>query len=127
MSTAAPWLSVAEAARRLGVDRHSLYDAVNRGEVPHRRVGRSVRIPLTWIEGTDLARAWAESEDHAFLNGRTAPDVERFAAELAAAVAVELARLLGEAAARATAPAEAGTVLDLLTHDDKKVTRDGTG
>jgi excisionase family DNA binding protein len=113
-------LPVAEAARRLDVDRHTLYDAAARGEVPARRVGRSVRVPRAWVEGTDLARAWAESEDHAFLNGGTAADRERFAAELATAVARELARLLGEALARATAPGEPGTVLDLIARDDEE-------
>jgi excisionase family DNA binding protein len=103
--SATGWVSVVDAARRLGVDRHTLYDAAARGEIPARRVGRSVRVPLSWVDGADL------DVD----TGRTTPDVERVAAQFARAVAVELGRLLGEAAARATAPKpEPGTVLNLF-------------
>jgi excisionase family DNA binding protein len=96
------WISVAEAARRLGVDRHTLHDAIGRGEIEYRQVGRSVRVP-----------AWLVDEQ---APERTTPDVD----ELARAVAVELGRLIGQALARATVPDESRTVLDLLARDDKE-------
>jgi excisionase family DNA binding protein len=37
-------LTVDEAAEVLRVGRTQLYDAIGRGEVPHRRVGRSIRL-----------------------------------------------------------------------------------
>ena len=37
-------LTVAEAARFLRVGRNQLYDAIGRGDVPHRRLGRSIRL-----------------------------------------------------------------------------------
>jgi len=46
-------LSLVEGA----LSRGALYAAINRGEVPHRRVGRKVLIPrrrfLAWLEGAD--------------------------------------------------------------------------
>jgi excisionase family DNA binding protein len=40
-------LTVPEAARRLGVGRNTLYNAVKRKEVPHIRIGRRVLIPTS--------------------------------------------------------------------------------
>ncbi len=37
-------LTVAEGARFLRIGRNQLYDAIGRGEVPHLRVGRSIRL-----------------------------------------------------------------------------------
>jgi excisionase family DNA binding protein len=46
-------LSLVEGA----LSRASLYAAISRNEIPHRRVGRKVLIPrrrfLAWLEGTD--------------------------------------------------------------------------
>jgi excisionase family DNA binding protein len=117
--SATVWVSVAEAARRLRVDQHTLYDAAARGEVPARRVGRSVRVPTWWIDGADL---------NADTGHTTAPDTERVAAQFARAVATELVRLIGEAATRATAPEpQPGTVLDLAARDDNGGRHERTG
>jgi hypothetical protein len=85
-----------------------------------------VLVDRAWADGTDVARAFSDSVDATFTNGHSAPDVEHFAAEFARAVAVELARLLGEAAERATAPDEVRTVLDPLARDDKEGRRERT-
>jgi len=48
-------LTVPEAARILRIGPNQLYNAIGRGEVPHRRVGRSIRLSraaiLRWLEG----------------------------------------------------------------------------
>lgn len=48
-------LTVAEGAALLRVGRNALYDAIGRGEVPHRRIGKSIRLSraalLRWLEG----------------------------------------------------------------------------
>ena len=49
--------SVDEAARLLGLGRSSMYELVNRGELPVVRVGRRILIPtasLAAFLGTDL-------------------------------------------------------------------------
>ncbi len=47
-------LTVAEAARLLRVGRNTLYEAIGRGEVPHRRVGRKILLSRTalvrWLD-----------------------------------------------------------------------------
>jgi excisionase family DNA binding protein len=48
------WLSVAEAAERLGCHPRTVYDGVQDGTVPGRRVGRRVLIPRWWLDGDDL-------------------------------------------------------------------------
>ena len=37
-------ITVAEAARLLRVGRNALYDAIGRGEIPHLRVGKLIRL-----------------------------------------------------------------------------------
>ena len=37
-------LKVAEAAKLLRIGRNQLYDAIARGEVPHFRVGKNIRL-----------------------------------------------------------------------------------
>ena len=48
-------LTVDQAARLLRVGRNQLYEAIGRGEIPHRRIGRSIRLSrlaLThWLQG----------------------------------------------------------------------------
>lgn len=48
-------LDVPGAARLLGIGRNALYDAIGRGEVPHRRIGKSIRLSraalLAWLGG----------------------------------------------------------------------------
>ncbi|MBX3159613.1 MAG: helix-turn-helix domain-containing protein [Deltaproteobacteria bacterium] len=48
-------LTVEQGAALLRVGRNQLYDAIGRGEVPHRRIGRSIRLSraalLRWLDG----------------------------------------------------------------------------
>lgn len=37
-------LTVEEAASFLRIGRNALYDAIGRGEVPHRRIGKTIRL-----------------------------------------------------------------------------------
>lgn len=45
-------LRVGEAAEAMGISRSSLYQAINRGEIPVIRItgSRSARIPKVWLE-----------------------------------------------------------------------------
>jgi len=46
------WYSVDEAAAGLGVNRKTLYESIQRGEVPGAvRLGRIFRIPGNWLKG----------------------------------------------------------------------------
>ncbi len=49
-------MDVAEGAQFLGVGRNQLYDANGRGEVPHRKIGRSIRLSRAglkrWLDGS---------------------------------------------------------------------------
>lgn len=57
-------LSADAAAALLGVSRWTLYEAANRHELPHRRLGRrmlfSRRALLLWLEGASLRGAGKE-------------------------------------------------------------------
>lgn len=48
-------LTVEEAAALLRIGRNQAYDAIGRGEIPHRRIGKSIRLSrvvlLRWLEG----------------------------------------------------------------------------
>jgi excisionase family DNA binding protein len=50
------WYPPSEAARRLKVNVETIYDGCTSGSVPHRRVGRALRIPAWWVNGDDLER-----------------------------------------------------------------------
>ena len=43
-------VSVAEAARMLGIGRNLAYEAVRRGEIPVIRVGKRLLVPLPALE-----------------------------------------------------------------------------
>lgn len=49
-------LTVEEAARFLRVGKNHLYNEIGRGRIPHRRVGRVIRLSrsalVLWLEGT---------------------------------------------------------------------------
>lgn len=51
-------LTVAEAAKLLRIGRNTLYDAIGRGEVPHRRFGKTIRLSrsalMVWIGSCSL-------------------------------------------------------------------------
>jgi excisionase family DNA binding protein len=53
--TAPEVLTVEDVAELLGLGRNTVYDAANRGEIPHRRVGRrlifSRSAVLEWLAG----------------------------------------------------------------------------
>ncbi len=52
-------ISVEEAAALLGLGRSAAYEAARRGEIPTRRLGRRVLVPvpalLEWLGATDAA------------------------------------------------------------------------
>ena len=54
-------LTAREAALLLRLSRDSLYAAANRGDIPHRRVGRRMlfsRVALmAWLQGSSIAVA----------------------------------------------------------------------
>ena len=55
--------TVPKAARFLSVSRNTLYALVNSGNVPHRKIGRSVRISWDWLYSqSDFSSAIHESE-----------------------------------------------------------------
>lgn len=53
-------LTVSEAAQMCGYSRSFLYEAVNRGEIPTIRLGRTCRIPAAWL------RRWIEEQTAAW-------------------------------------------------------------
>ena len=104
----AEWISVTEAAHRLGADRHTLYDGAAHGEIPARRIGRSVRVPAWWVDA-----GGPDGNGH-----HTTPDAEQFAAEVTARVLAALAEAF-TSAARGTAPvAHTEAVLDFARDDE---------
>ncbi len=50
----AEWQTPREAAERLGVGYRTVLDGCARDEIPHRRIGRALRVPSWWIDGADL-------------------------------------------------------------------------
>lgn len=49
-------LTVTEAASALGIGRTVAYDLIRRGEIPHVRIGRSIRIPRASLDSWLAAR-----------------------------------------------------------------------
>jgi excisionase family DNA binding protein len=43
-------LKVPEAAKRLGISRNSLYEAIKRKEIPVIRIGQAIRISTRWLD-----------------------------------------------------------------------------
>jgi excisionase family DNA binding protein len=66
------WLTVAEAAARLGCHTRTIYDGVAAATIPHRRVGRAIRLPAWWADGADLEHATAPGAEPG-----TATDLDR--------------------------------------------------
>lgn len=50
-------ISVAEAAKRVGLGRTTVYQLIDAGKFPHKRIGRALRVPVKALE------QWAESQD----------------------------------------------------------------
>jgi excisionase family DNA binding protein len=44
------WLSVQEFYQYVGIGRSAAYELLRRGEIPHRKFGRSVRVPKTALQ-----------------------------------------------------------------------------
>src|ERR1051326_9089723 len=55
VNVASEVLNVDQVAELLGLGRNTVYDAANRGEIPHRRVGRRLIFSRTavmeWLQG----------------------------------------------------------------------------
>ena len=64
-----PTLTVDAAAKILGLDRKTVYAAINSGELPCLRVGRRILIPTAWL----AARISPDSAGVAFLTGFRSP------------------------------------------------------
>ncbi|MEW6917979.1 helix-turn-helix domain-containing protein [Trueperella pyogenes] len=52
MTTTASYLSVEETANALGVSPWLIYQQIARQEIPHKRIGRLIRIPAAYINIT---------------------------------------------------------------------------
>lgn len=54
-------LSVREAAGHLGIGRNRVYELIARGELPHLKIGRTIRIPsqplAEWISARTEGRS----------------------------------------------------------------------
>lgn len=50
-------ITVAEAARRLGLGRTKVYQLIDAGKFPHKRIGRVLRVPVKALE------QWAEDQE----------------------------------------------------------------
>lgn len=57
-------LTVEEAAARLGIGRNAAYDAVNRGDIPHIRIGRRIVIPKAALDRLMQYGTTTEGADH---------------------------------------------------------------
>jgi len=55
-ATQTPWLNVKQAAEYLGVSASFVKQRVSRNEIPHRHLGRAVRIHVDELD------AWADSK-----------------------------------------------------------------
>jgi excisionase family DNA binding protein len=43
-------ITVREAAERINLSRDTVYDLIARGEIPSKRVGRALRVPVKALE-----------------------------------------------------------------------------
>ena len=58
-------LKPSEAAELLGIGRTKIYELIRANLIPHRRVGKSIRVPVTAL------KAWAERPEKAEQRGRS--------------------------------------------------------
>lgn len=56
-------LRISEAAEVLGISRSHLYAAIQRGDVPVIRIGRTARIPAAWLNRwvNEQVAAWEDA------------------------------------------------------------------
>jgi len=45
-----PTLSPVEVAKILGIGKNAVYESVKRAEIPSVGLGRTIRIPTTWVK-----------------------------------------------------------------------------
>lgn len=62
-----PTLTVDAVAVILGLDRKTVYAAINSGELPSLRVGRRILVPTSWL----AARITPDSDDDPFTGPRS--------------------------------------------------------
>lgn len=62
-----PTLTVDAVAEILGVDRKTVYAAINSGELPSLRVGRRILVPTSWL----AARITPDADDDLFTGPRS--------------------------------------------------------
>ena len=71
MESSVPLLTVAEAAELLRVHPNHVYELIRRGELPHVRLGRVIRLPRhrlhQWIEGQCSASEGGRDDGPALL------------------------------------------------------------
>jgi excisionase family DNA binding protein len=64
VSAAGDVLTVDEAADFLRIGRNTLYDLIGRGQIPHRRLGKQIRLSraalVAWLGGCSLQVAKGE-------------------------------------------------------------------
>ena len=65
--TERPTLTVDAVAEILGVDRKTVYAAINSGELPSLRVGRRILVPTSWL----AARITPDADDDLFTGPRS--------------------------------------------------------
>jgi excisionase family DNA binding protein len=51
------WLSTEEVAAILGIDRWSVYQHVHQGLIPHRRFGKRILIPKSYVDPANAQKA----------------------------------------------------------------------
>jgi len=67
--TERPTLTVDAVAEILGLDRKTVYSAINSGELPSLRVGRRILVPTSWL----AARITPDSDDDDQFTGLRSP------------------------------------------------------
>ena len=50
-------ITVEEAARRVSLGKTKVYQLIDKGEFPHKRIGRCLRVPVKALE------QWAEDQE----------------------------------------------------------------
>lgn len=68
-----PTLTVDDVAIVLGIDRKTVYAAVNSGELPCLRVGRRILVPTSWL----ASRITPDSAGSKHLTGSRSPRSQR--------------------------------------------------
>lgn len=66
-------LTVAQVASELQVSRDVVYEAVRRGEIPSLRIGRTVRIPASWLTAATSGPSTPARPHRACVEGRAVP------------------------------------------------------